>query len=77
MDVLLRPWPLCVHALLLVLSVQSCSRVPLNGEVRGRFLDALRKPGLSVLARRGIAKQINEKARKVSKCPYCAAVNGE
>ena len=67
----------CVHALLLVLSLQTCSRVLLNGEVRGRFLEALRKPSLSALARRNIAKQISEKARKVSKCPYCEAVNGE
>lgn len=58
-------------------AVQACSRVLLTGEVREKFLDALRRPSLSALARKSIAKQINEKARKVTKCPYCEAVNGE
>lgn len=68
-----------IHVVFMLCScaVQACSRVLLIGEVRDKFLDALRRPSLSALARRNIAKQISEKARKVSKCPYCEAVNGE
>ena len=67
----------CVMLIVCYYAAQACSHVLLTGEVRDKFLDALRRPSLSALARKNIAKQINEKARKVAKCPYCEAVNGE
>ena len=32
---------------------------------------------LSTLARKSLAKKINEKCRKVLYCPFCGGVNGE
>ena len=44
---------------------------------RKSSLEALRRPALSNLARKGILKKVNTKCRKASQCPYCEALNGE
>ena len=55
---------------------QTCSRVLLPMEERKPFIDRLSSPTLSILARKKLAKKINEKCRKIGFCPYCTAVNG-
>lgn len=40
------------------------------------FLEVLHRPSLSSLARRSIAKKINDKCKKVAVCPHCGATNG-
>lgn len=55
---------------------KTCSRVLLNGKERAPFLASLRRPTLSALARKSLAKKMNEKCRKVLFCPFCGSVNG-
>lgn len=57
-------------------SCKTCSRVLLHGTERQAFLDLLKRPTLSSLAKKGIAKKINDKCKKVSSCPHCGALNG-
>ena len=40
------------------------------------FIDHLRRPAISSLARKNIAKKINEKCKKVLLCPKCGGING-
>ena len=49
----------------------------LSATERQSFIELLRRPNLSALARKSINKKINEKCKKVSKCPHCGSVNGE
>ncbi len=49
----------------------------LSVDDRQSFLELLRRPNLSSLARKIIHKKINDKCKKVSKCPRCEGVNGE
>jgi len=56
--------------------LQTCSHVLLPATDRQVFLDMLKRPTLSSLARKGIAKKINEKWKKTATCPYCGATNG-
>ena len=56
---------------------QCCSRVLLPPDDRKTTLEALRRPALSNLARKGILKKVNTKCRKLSQCPYCEGLNGE
>lgn len=53
-----------------------CSRVMLSAEERKLFLDALKKPGLTYLQKRGLKKKISEKCRKKTICLFCGAFNG-
>ncbi len=41
------------------------------------FIELLRRPNLSSLARKIINKKINDKCKKCTKCHFCSAVNGE
>ena len=58
-------------------SPQTCSRILLQHSETLAFLDILHRPSLSALARKGLSKKINEKCRKVSRCPHCHAINGQ
>lgn len=58
------------------LSLKTCSRVMLIGDERKKFIDLLRRPNLSSLARKAIAKKISEKCKKVVVCPHCGGING-
>jgi hypothetical protein len=60
-----------------LLTFQCCSRVLLPPDDRRSNLEALRRPALSTLARKGILKKVNTKCRKMSQCPYCEELNGE
>ena len=53
-----------------------CSRILLPPDERKSSLEALRRPALSNLARKGILKKVNTKCRKMSQCPYCEGLNG-
>eukprot|EP00731_Ephydatia_muelleri_P022715 Em0015g298a len=55
---------------------KTCSRALLQGTERQAFLDLLKRPTLSSLAKKGIAKKINDKCKKASSCPHCGALNG-
>ena len=48
----------------------------LNSEDRRQFLEVLRRPGMVGMARRGVRKKIQEKAKKNGVCPHCKAANG-
>ena len=39
-------------------------------------MEALKRPNLSYLQKKGLRKKIGEKTKKVSVCPYCGANNG-
>ena len=65
-----------MHIVLSTLPLQTCSRILLAVADRHKFLDKLKRPTLSALARKAIAKEINEKCKKTTTCPHCAAVNG-
>ena len=73
---------LCLHfhlssSPLYFLSLQTCSRILLQHSETLAFLDILHRPSLSALARKGLSKKINEKCRKVSRCPHSHAINGQ
>jgi len=55
---------------------KTCSHVLLPASDHYAFLEVLRRPSLSSLARRSIAKKINDKCKKVAVCPHCGATNG-
>jgi len=55
---------------------QTCSRVLLHPQDKELLRVQLLRPGLSALARKGLAKKINEKCRKIQFCPYCGRFNG-
>ncbi|PAA84445.1 hypothetical protein BOX15_Mlig012706g1 [Macrostomum lignano] len=55
---------------------KSCSRVLLSGEKRHQYLNVLRRPNLSYLAKKALRKKIHSLAKSVHNCPHCNAVNG-
>ena len=57
--------------------LQTCSRILLRAADKRTFLQALRRPTLSVQARKAIAKKINDKCRKLTVCTHCRGLNGE
>lgn len=54
-----------------------CSRVLLNEEQRSSYRFRLRKPELSYLEKKALHKDICDKCKKIKKCPFCGAVNGQ
>ncbi|XP_064391551.1 DNA-directed RNA polymerase III subunit RPC1-like isoform X2 [Halichondria panicea] len=63
-------------ALLSYYRTSTCSRVLLTRTDGQSFIELLRRPNISVLARKAVYKKINEKCKKANKCPHCEAVCG-
>ncbi|EDO36291.1 predicted protein [Nematostella vectensis] len=55
---------------------KNCCRVLLPPAEKKQFLDTLKKPNISSLAKKGMKKKIVEKCKKISHCPYCEDLNG-
>lgn len=56
---------------------KTCSRVLLPLSERAHFLDALQRPTLSYLQKKGLHKKITERCRKQTVCCHCGATNGQ
>ncbi|RWS14621.1 DNA-directed RNA polymerase III subunit RPC1-like protein, partial [Dinothrombium tinctorium] len=56
---------------------KTCSRVLLLEKDRIRYTFRLRKPELSYLEKKALHKDVIDKCKKVRKCPYCNAYNGQ
>jgi len=56
---------------------KKCSRVLLNPQDRFNFATKLQKPELSYLEKKALHKSINEKCKKMKRCLYCDAFNGQ
>ncbi|XP_014213946.1 DNA-directed RNA polymerase III subunit RPC1 [Copidosoma floridanum] len=55
---------------------KKCSQVMLGPLDKRNFLNKALRPNLSYLAKKALKKQIHEKAKKNSICPYCGEQNG-
>ncbi|XP_038060034.1 DNA-directed RNA polymerase III subunit RPC1-like isoform X2 [Patiria miniata] len=56
---------------------KDCAHILLPTADRQSFLDALRRPTLTYLQRKGLRKKISDKCRKQQNCPACMAFNGQ
>lgn len=56
--------------------MQTCSNVPLPADAKKIYRTKLLNPAFSYLARKALRKQIHDKAKKVSVCPFCKSLNG-
>ena len=57
--------------------LKMCSKVLLTAEDRASFIDSLRRPSLSSVARKAITKKIINKCKAMTRCMYCNAINGK
>ncbi|KAG0209917.1 hypothetical protein BGX28_009884 [Mortierella sp. GBA30] len=55
---------------------KTCSKVLLSEKDRRTYLKRLRAPNLENLTRKNAVKAVNDKCKKVVRCPYCEATNG-
>ncbi|KAH8399848.1 hypothetical protein KR215_003442, partial [Drosophila sulfurigaster] len=55
---------------------KTCARVMLKAEDRAVFEKKLHNPNFSYLGKKALHSQMLTKAKKVTKCPHCAAANG-
>ena len=55
---------------------KTCSRVMLKPKDVEDFRERLKAPSIGYLAKKGLRKKILEKAKKITKCLHCQALNG-
>ncbi|EEB15462.1 DNA-directed RNA polymerase III largest subunit, putative [Pediculus humanus corporis] len=55
---------------------KTCSKVLLPEDLKKTYRLRLQNPKFLYLARKALRKQIHEKAKKISICPYCQSLNG-
>lgn len=61
---------------MIVIFFQNCSCVLIQEDSKKAYRTKLLNPAFSYLARKALRKQIHDKAKKISKCPFCKSVNG-